>query len=1127
MANKRKRYYTIPQLIKILLNSTNSYSVFYTFLAFVVAVIFIQQTVLTYSANTEMNITCKAETLVRVSNGNDDAEQTVNTGSVSLTSSDLELLQDGARQIVGIRFQNVRIPKGVKILNASVEFEVDEAQTGDLGFNISGEYTSNSLVFSTVSYNISNRMRTSAKVTFDPVPAGYWSTVDRKVRLPNISAVIQEIVNKEDWSAGNALTIIIHEPRTANKRTVEAYNGESLNAPLLIVQWENGTACEDITPPSRSNGQPTGTLPAGTTQATLSVTTNENAYCKYSTVPNTTYSLMTDAFSSTGGTFHSTLVFRLTNGTNYTFYVRCQDTANNSNADDFPISFFITSPDTTAPSTPTDLIATSISSFQIDLSWASSDDPESGISRYKIYRDNANIGQSAITIFLDAGLTPNITYYYEVSAVNGAGLESPKSLPLLVTTLPLDTTPPPLVVINSPINWSMINGLINVEVNATDDRAIGYVELYKDDIFFANDTTTPYQYTWNTKNDANGLHTLHAIAVDTSGNAAISDKISIIINNTEMNITCKAETLVRVSNGNDDAEQTVNTGSVSLTSSDLELLQDGARQIVGIRFQNVRIPKGVKILNASVEFEVDEAQTGDLGFNISGEYTSNSLVFSTVSYNISNRMRTSAKVTFDPVPAGYWSTVDRKVRLPNISAVIQEIVNKEDWSAGNALTIIIHEPRTANKRTVEAYNGESLNAPLLIVQWENGTACEDITPPSRSNGQPTGTLPAGTTQATLSVTTNEVAICRYSTTSRVSYGSMPNTFSTTGGTSHSTIVLSLSDGNSYNYYVKCQDTSLNNNTDDYIISFSVALPVNLSGGFVFAASGDHGQNKITNASLDVIVAPPAADFYLALGDLSYGVNGSEQSWCDTVKARVGATYPFELVSGNHEERFIGNFAACLPDRMNSTGTYGANYYFDYQGLVRVIMISPASTINGVAYQFTTGNANYTWLSNTIDDARGAGIPWIIVGMHKNCITMGAKSCEIRNDLMNLLILKRVDLILQAHDHTYQRSKQLRHNSTCTAVLAGAYNASCVADDGSDDNYIKGQGPILVIAGAFANGLYTINTTDLEAGYFVKWMGGNIQPTKGLVKYIVNATQISAQYLASAGGTFTDSFTIVS
>ncbi|MCD6085821.1 hypothetical protein J7J41_02405, partial [bacterium] len=104
----------------------------------------------------------------------------------------------------------------------------------------------------------------------------------------------------------------------------------------------------------------------------------------------------------------------------------------------------------------------------------------------------------------------------------------------------------------------------------------------------------------------------------------------------------------------------------------------------------------------------------------------------------------------------------------------------------------------------------------------------DTTPPTRSSGSPTGELPAGTTQITLSLTTNENAICRYSTTPNIPYASMTNTFSNTGKTSHSTTITGLSSSNTYNYYIKCIDTSGNANTDDYTISFSVASPGELT-----------------------------------------------------------------------------------------------------------------------------------------------------------------------------------------------------------------------------------------------------------------------------------------------------------
>src|SRR5207249_8188594 len=98
----------------------------------------------------------------------------------------------------------------------------------------------------------------------------------------------------------------------------------------------------------------------------------------------------------------------------------------------------------------------------------------------------------------------------------------------------------------------------------------------------------------------------------------------------------------------------------------------------------------------------------------------------------------------------------------------------------------------------------------------------DTTPPGRSSGQPTGTLPAGTTQATLSFVTDEAATCRYATTRGVVYGAMAGTFTTTGGTSHATTVGSLADGGSYTFYVRCQDGPGNVNTDDFTIAISVA-----------------------------------------------------------------------------------------------------------------------------------------------------------------------------------------------------------------------------------------------------------------------------------------------------------------
>ena len=100
-----------------------------------------------------------------------------------------------------------------------------------------------------------------------------------------------------------------------------------------------------------------------------------------------------------------------------------------------------TPPDATPPTIPQNITAVTTSESQIDLIWQASDDPESGISSYNIYRDGINIGQSTTTSFSNTGLNAGTTYTYKVSAVNGVGLESAKSSPISATTL-ADIAPP-------------------------------------------------------------------------------------------------------------------------------------------------------------------------------------------------------------------------------------------------------------------------------------------------------------------------------------------------------------------------------------------------------------------------------------------------------------------------------------------------------------------------------------------------------------------------------------------------------------------------------------------------------------------------------------------------------------
>jgi hypothetical protein len=221
---------------------------------------------------------------------------------------------------------------------------------------------------------------------------------------------------------------------------------------------------------------------------------------------------------------------------------------------------------------------------------------------------------------------------------------------------------------------------------------------------------------------------------------------------------------------------------------------------------------------------------------------------------------------------------------------------------------------------------------------------------------------------------------------------------------------------------------------------------------------------------------------------------------------------------------------------NLTGTYGKEYYYDDPPgapLARIIMISPGLIFTkGGAYDYSVGSPHYNWTASAIDGARAAGIPWVIVGMHKVCLSTGSSTCleGIGNDIDNLLISKKVDLVLQGHDHSYQRSKQLALNgSTCTAVVAETYNSDCVVNDGSTGSYTQGAGTVINIVGTGGDEMTqygNIYTADGDKKYFTTYMGGNRNPRFGWVKVTVSASQLTAQFLgATDTSDYTDRYTI--
>jgi DNA/RNA endonuclease YhcR with UshA esterase domain len=218
-----------------------------------------------------------------------------------------------------------------------------------------------------------------------------------------------------------------------------------------------------------------------------------------------------------------------------------------------------------------------------------------------------------------------------------------------------------------------------------------------------------------------GEHTITASVTD-SGGLTGSQSIIVTIVNTPTVPPGSSTVDVRVASGDDDAEESA-TGSVSLTSSDLELVADGSNQTVGMRFNGIAIPKRATITNAWIQFQTDQVSTGLASLTIRGQAADNPTTFTTTAANVSSRLRTTAAVPWSPPD---WPSVGAALdpqRTPNLTSVIQELVNRDGWASGNSMVLIISG---TGQRVAESYNGLPTAAPLLHIEAGPSDPAPDI-----------------------------------------------------------------------------------------------------------------------------------------------------------------------------------------------------------------------------------------------------------------------------------------------------------------------------------------------------------------------------------------------------------------
>jgi len=117
----------------------------------------------------------------------------------------------------------------------------------------------------------------------------------------------------------------------------------------------------------------------------------------------------------------------LTASTSYSYRIRATDAANNlSSYSDTSSATTQAPPDTQAPTAPSNVSATAISTTQINVSWTASTD-DVGVTGYLLERCQgascssfAEIASTTSTTYSDAGLSPATNYTYRVRAMDAA-----------------------------------------------------------------------------------------------------------------------------------------------------------------------------------------------------------------------------------------------------------------------------------------------------------------------------------------------------------------------------------------------------------------------------------------------------------------------------------------------------------------------------------------------------------------------------------------------------------------------------------------------------------------------------------------------------------------------------------
>jgi hypothetical protein len=184
--------------------------------------------------------------------GTDDAHEHSTSYADTTSSIWVGRTTAAAGYYSGFRFINVDISPGATINSASLVFTQYTSDNSLLPVLLIGAHdVDNSPTFSSSDGPLDRSSAlTTSQIAWTPASVAY----NVEFSSPDITSVVQEIVDRAGWASGNAIAIILvpNEPSADRRRRVWAYNGEPAKAARLVVDFDTGP-----TPPPTPSVTPT------------------------------------------------------------------------------------------------------------------------------------------------------------------------------------------------------------------------------------------------------------------------------------------------------------------------------------------------------------------------------------------------------------------------------------------------------------------------------------------------------------------------------------------------------------------------------------------------------------------------------------------------------------------------------------------------------------------------------------------------------------------------------------------------------------------------------------------------------------------------------------------------------